>query len=301
MTTTPQRPDSPPRDCTEHQDVRAYYDIAGLDYQAWSQALNMHFGYLRKWSDIFSLEKMLCQLSQVAIGKLKLPSFPAPRVLDMGCGVGAVARQLVRAHPNSTVTGITIVESQVVLGSRICAEEIVHERIELLQQDYESTQFADRTFEAAYAIESMCHAQGEGKAKFVAEMARVLKPGGRFVVLDGFLKKSTRMPYLMQLAYQMMCRCWALPCLANRTMFEDNLRRSGFTNIQMEEISWRVAPSVAHVPFVTLKFLLLEFWRNKSLRLAPQRWNNVAAPVLTMFLGLWLTRVGYFVVSGEKA
>jgi MPBQ/MSBQ methyltransferase len=198
------------------------------------------------------------------------------------------------------VIGVTIVDSQIAYGNMLSARMNLQTRVQLMRENYENMSFEDQAFDAAYAIESMCHAQGDGKSVFVTEMARVLKPGGRFVVLDGFLKTPGPMPYVMEVAYRHLCRCWALPCLATLGKFEDNLKLAGFKNIQMEEISWRVAPSVAYVPFVTLKFLIQQFWKRKSLALAPERWNNLASSLLTMFLGLWRHRVGYYVVSGEK-
>jgi ubiquinone/menaquinone biosynthesis C-methylase UbiE len=300
MTRHNARNESAPPPSVSHQDIKNYYDVAGVDYHAWSPSVNMHFGYIAKWTDIFSLEKMLNQLSRVAIEKLALRASQAPRVLDMGCGVGTVARELVRGHADSTVIGVTIVDSQIAYGNMLSARMNLQTRVQLMRENYENMSFEDQAFDAAYAIESMCHAQGDGKSVFVTEMARVLKPGGRFVVLDGFLKTPGPMPYVMEVAYRHLCRCWALPCLATLGKFEDNLKLAGFKNIQMEEISWRVAPSVAYVPFVTLKFLIQQFWKRKSLALAPERWNNLASSLLTMFLGLWRHRVGYYVVSGEK-
>ena len=73
-----------------------------------------------------------------------------------------------------------------------------------------------------------------------------------------------------------------------------------FSYINFEEISWKFVPSVAHIPQITLKFLFQEFWRNKPLRLAPEKWDNIILPLMTMFLGFSGNYFGYFVVSGEK-
>ncbi len=283
-----------------HEDIKKYYEIAGMDYQAWSEALNMHFGYLERWTDIFSLEKMLNQMSQMVIKKLQLADFSQPTALDMGCGMGAVARELVRIYPQARVTGITIVDSQINYGNHLSQNENLHEKVKIIKNDYENMSFEDNSFDVAYAVESSCYAQGAGKEALISEMRRVLKEGGRFVIIDGFLKKPAKMPYLLQKAYLRLCRCWALPCLATMTVFEETLKKNNFKNIKIEEISWKVAPSVAHVPRVTLKFLFQELWRNKSLKLAPERWDNIVSPLLTMFLGLWRNYFGYYVVSGEK-
>ncbi len=284
----------------EQEDIQKYYEVAGMDYQAWSNQLNMHFGYLRKWTDIFSLEKMLTQMSRFIIEKLQLETYIAPKALDMGCGMGAVAREIVRLHPHTHVTGITIVDSQISYGNELSKQENLQNKVIIMKNDYENMSFEANSFEVAYAVESSCYAKGTDKNALISEMGRVLKIGGRFAIADGFLKTSKKMPYLLEKAYLRLCQCWALPCLANLADFEQSLQKNGFKNIKFEEISWKVAPSVAHIPRVTIKFLFQEFWRNKSLRLAPERWNNIISPLMTMFLGLWGSYFGYFVVSGEK-
>ena len=284
----------------EQEDIKKYYEVAGMDYQAWSNQLNMHFGYLHKWTDIFSLEKMLIQMSKIIIEKLQLNAYTAPKALDMGCGMGAVAREMVRLHPHTHVTGITIVDSQISYGNHLSKQENLQKKVIIMKNDYENTSFEANSFEVAYALESSCYANGTDKNALIAEMGRVLKAGGRFAIADGFLKTSEKMPYLLEKAYLRLCRCWALPCLANVADFEQSLQKNGFKNIKFEEISWKVAPSVAHIPRVTFKFLFQELWRNKSLRLAPERWDNIISPLLTMFLGLWRNHFGYFMVSGEK-
>ncbi len=44
----------------------------------------------------------------------------------------------------------------------------------------------------AYAIESSCHAPGADKDAFIREASRLLGPGARLVVADGFLKNAQR-------------------------------------------------------------------------------------------------------------
>ena len=41
----------------DYSDIKNYYDVAGPDYETWSKDFNMHFGYVKKFTDIFSLER----------------------------------------------------------------------------------------------------------------------------------------------------------------------------------------------------------------------------------------------------
>jgi hypothetical protein len=94
--------------------------------------------------------------------------------------------------------------------------------------------------------------------------------------------------------------CWALTDLADVHQFVAELKKTGFHKIQVEDASWRVAPSFAHIPFVTLRFYW-DIWRKKeNTKLDQSRKNNALAPVLGMIMGLSRKHFGYYLISGEK-
>jgi hypothetical protein len=61
----------------------------------------------------------------------------------------------------------------------------------------------------------------------------------------------------------------------------------------------RVTPSVLHVPWVTLKFLLTSviFGRRKMTR---ARWNNVLAPILLPLVGFPVGPMAYYIVTATR-
>jgi hypothetical protein len=87
--------------------------------------------------------------------------------------------------------------------------------------------------------------------------------------------------------------------LAQLHLFIARLELLGFTDIAVEHLQMRVAPSVAHIPWVTLKFLLTDvvFGKRKMTR---ARWNNVLAPVLLPLVGAPLGPMTYCMVSATK-
>ena len=70
----------------------------------------------------------------------------------------------------------------------------------------------------------------------------------------------------------------------------------GFKNIQVEDASWNVAPSVAFIPFVAIKYFFKRLFRANN----QQKWNHLLAPLFLLPLALSKKRFGYFIVSGEK-
>ena len=283
-----------------YRDIKNYYQVAGPDYAAWSRDFNMHFGYCKQFSDIFSLEKMLYRMNDLVLDRLQIPPERSCTIADLGCGVGTVARYAAKKYPNAMLTGVTIVDYQVKKGNELIRKDGLTGNVQLVKDNFEYLRFKDESFDLAYALESACHASGSDKVFFIAEMARILKKGGRFCIADGFLKHGERLPWLFKKIYFKIIKCWALPCFGNINEFTARLKQYGLSEITVTEISRQIAPSVAHVPRTSIKFLVSELWKNKSLRLRKERWNNLVAPLLGMILGLYRRQFGYFIISGKK-
>ena len=277
-----------------------YYATAGPDYATWSPSFHMHFGYFRRFRDLFSLERMLENMNDIVLEQLRISPAAAVSIADLGCGMATVARYAARKFPRARITGVTIVKEQVEQAIRMNEKAGLAGRVNVLQQNFEDLDVPGERFTHVYAIESACHAHSANKALFIAEMARVLQRGGRFCIADGFLKKKGPRPWLFRWLYQKMTRYWAVPGFATIDDFKAALEAQGLKNIQLREISYRIAPSVLYVPLKCLQFFITELWKNRSLRMKKERWHNVYAPLLGMFVGLYRKQFGYYLVSGEK-
>jgi MPBQ/MSBQ methyltransferase len=283
-----------------YNNIKDYYNIAGPDYKAWSKDFNMHFGYCKKFSDIFSLEKMLYRMNAKVLEQLQIPADKKTSIVDLGCGVGTVARYAAKQYPGTTITGVTIVDFQLSKGRELIHKDGLDKRVQLVKDNFEGSHFTDESFDRAYALESACHATGSNKELIIKDLARILKTGGKFCIADGFLKHDKKLPWLFDKIYKKIIACWALPCFGNINEFTATLEKHGLKNIKVEEISLRIAPSVAYVPYTCIKFFITELWKNRSLKMKKERWNNVYAPLLGMILGLYRKHFGYYIISGSK-
>ena len=283
----------------ERLQIVRYYSEASQDYAAWSPDFNMHFGFFRRGLNPLRLESMLQEMSRQVLDRLALAGRPA-RVLDMGCGLGSTARLAGRERPDLEVTGLTLVPWQVLHAREFARRQGVAERIRFAVADYTAAPFEDATFDGAYAVESACHGEGWAKEAFVREAARVLRPGSRLVLADGFLKGTGKMNPLLRWCYRKVCANWALTTFAEIDHFKACLEEHGFEDVHIEDISMRIAPSVMHVPRVTLAFLARELVKSR-LSLGQVRWGHVLACVLSPIVGMARSRFGYFLVSARKA
>ncbi len=276
-----------------------YYEEAGPDYAAWSPFFNMHFGFFRWGMNPLRREAMLEQMNREVQRRLGLTVERRARVYDMGCGLGATLRSLSRRLPEAELKGITLVPWQLEQGCALNQSCPEGARITLTLGDYEHTAEQSESFDAAYAIESSCYARGADKSAFLREAHRLLRSGGRLVVADGFLG-SGRLRGPQRAIFQRLCECWAISTLGELGPFQRELEHLGFTGIVVERIQSRVTPSVFHVPWVTLRFLLTNvvFSRHPMTR---ARWNNILAPILLPFVGYPIGPMAYYLVSATRS
>jgi len=275
-----------------------YYEEAGPDYAAWSPEFNMHFGYFRWSMNPFRREAMLEQMNQEVLARLHLDPGARARVLDMGCGLGASLRSFARQLPRAVLTGITLVPWQLDQGQQLNRRCLEGRAIRLMLGDYEHTDLPTGGFDAAYAIESSCYGAGRNKSAFLREAHRLLRPGGRLVVADGFVGPGKwRGP--QRAIYGKLCDCWAIEMLGDVAKFTREMSRLGFRDVVVERAQGRVTPSVLHVPWVTLRFLstAVVFGVRKMTR---ARWNNLLAPLLLPLVGYPIGPVAYYIVSAAR-
>ncbi len=95
------------------------------------------------------------------------------RVLDAGCGKGRFAVHVKRAYPQALVVALDLATAML----RPAPPELGRVAGSMLELP-----FPEECFDAAYATESLEHAVDIEAA--VGELCRVLKPGGRLVIID---------------------------------------------------------------------------------------------------------------------
>lgn len=106
---------------------------------------------------------------------------PGMRVLDVGCGIGGPSRHLAAAF-GCDVVGIDLTEAYCEVAALLAERVGLGDRVAYRQGDALAMPFEDGAFDAAYTQHVAMNI--EDKAGLYAEVARVLKPGGRFGIYD---------------------------------------------------------------------------------------------------------------------
>ena len=107
----------------------------------------------------------------------------AQEILDIACGTGDFSIAIARAMaPGSRVTGLDLSEGMLAVMRAKLAAAGLEDRVACVQGDSEALPYADTTFDCvtiAFGIRNFEH-----RETALREILRVLKPGGKLVILE---------------------------------------------------------------------------------------------------------------------
>lgn len=197
--------------------------------------------FLSARTDIGWRKKAVRQLKEIS-----------PRqILDVATGTGDMAILACRILDPDQVTGIDISEGMLELGRKKVEKEGLGEKIRLQTGDSETINYSENTFDAvmvAFGVRNF-----ENLEKGLVEMLRVLRPGGRLVVLEfskprrklikGFYKLYMRIvaPQVARWfrqnkeAYQYLNE--SANAFPDRHLFTDILKKTGYTGTGFKPLS----------------------------------------------------------------
>jgi ubiquinone/menaquinone biosynthesis C-methylase UbiE len=104
------------------------------------------------------------------------------KILECGCGVGGVIKQIASLHPDTDIHGINISDGQVKMANEVLKD---FKNTSISIQDFTNTNYDDNTFDIVYFCESMGYSNFE---KTIKEAVRILKPEGKLYINEIVIK-----------------------------------------------------------------------------------------------------------------
>ncbi|MDF3821155.1 methyltransferase domain-containing protein [Leptospira sp. 96542] len=214
-------------------EIISYYDSCEIDYRiVWnldeSQAL--HYGFWEE--DVSDLSQALDRQNQWLARQGSIGN--GSRILDAGCGVGGSSIYLAK-RLNCQVSGVSISENQIHLARENAKKAGVEQLVDFHVCDYKNTGYQAESFDYIWAIESVCHIAN--KNEFITEAWRLLKPGGKLIIADGFYSRPEKRftPKELKLM-QSWLHPWAVSSLVTPDEFQNLLLKQGFDESKIESV-----------------------------------------------------------------
>ncbi|ONI76220.1 hypothetical protein ALI144C_36745 [Actinosynnema sp. ALI-1.44] len=177
------------------------------------------------------------RLTDVVVKRCELK--PGHHVLDVGSGNGNASTQVAIEH-RVRVSGVTVSEYQVQVAQQLADKRGLAGTVSFSVADMRDMPFDDATFDAAFAIESVCHVPDRTNA--YAEIGRVLRPGGRVVVTDFMLRQPITDPATAALFATASTTFETAP-IVPRAEYESLVRAAGLEVVEVADITEAVQPS----------------------------------------------------------
>lgn len=162
-------------------------------------------------------------------------------VLELGAGMLANTKHLAQRFPEHRFTALD-------LPGRNFLKKRVPKNVTLVEGDYHDlTAFPEGAFDVVFGVETICHSAC--KSRVVEQIARVLKPGGRLIIFDGY----SGQPLAEMSDFER--RVSAVTLASMRVPQEDQylgdmlryLDEHGFADVEMTDLSKAIRPTLRRI------------------------------------------------------
>lgn len=235
-------------------------------------------------------------LGQVDLIAERLQADPTKRVLEVGCGVGYNSRNLAARFSDIEFLGVDLSPNHVKSATKE-ARSLGNVKFE--QGDFHDLQLENDSFDTAFAVECLC--QGTDWPGAVAEVHRVLRPGGQFFVIDCFRKSAIEnYDNDLQLAARLVEKTMAVEEFAVLGDWLACAERQGFQVVEKIDLSQAISHNLARFYSLSRRFFKMPLAARAFLKAFPPRLieNAISGMLMPFTVGSGVHQ--YYLLTLEK-
>jgi MPBQ/MSBQ methyltransferase len=214
--------------------VQKVYDGSGIYYQllrAFGWGLLLNLGYSRFWdSFIYPFRADIGQerLVRQSIAHLQIQN--DQQVLDVACGKGKSSFFIAMQNPTAQVTGLDLIERHIEIAKLLFEGT---RNLSFVAGAAELLPFGDASFDRIHCLEAAFHFD---RVQFLQEAYRVIKPGGRVVVVDFMWKDQASRQLLETPEGKLVKDLWHFEDLWTVEDYHQGAKQTGFRVV--EQLDW---------------------------------------------------------------
>ena len=247
---------------TTADDIRWYFKVNKIPYSKYhSREGLLHFGISRdgqfKPSDLLESPRIVAS---------HIESDSAKEVLELGTGRGANCAFLAGAFPDVNFTGIDF--------SPVNLEFALKKAARLANYTAQVGDFHDlallpeKMYDIVFTIEALSYSTR--KDVVLREVAKKLKKGGKFIVIDGYSKIDKDTPEEGLLAVNLFSRGMTVENLETYDSFRRKIAESDFNILEEEDVTEYVMPNARNYESRFNRFESSFLWSKILMRLLPR-------------------------------
>ncbi|MBI2356440.1 class I SAM-dependent methyltransferase [Candidatus Dojkabacteria bacterium] len=165
----------------------------------------------------------------------------AKSVLELATGRGANSFYLAKRHPDISFQGLDISEGQLYFAQK--KSRMAPNYSPKLGDYHNLDRYEDSSIDICFVVEALCYSTDKGAV--LKEVRRVLKPGGIFIIFDGYLAKPEEtLTEKGKLASKLTEIGMAVEKFEEYEDFNKTIKSSGLSILKEEDVSVFVLPTM---------------------------------------------------------